>query len=120
MNIRSKYRKIKGVIRNLVLRNTLFKNYLVTLLERIKIMPNRKNIPKKDTGFSDEDNSMKVQFYQQLDGQKFVLGCMLMKIIQDDPSRIPQVIADIDKYVTRKADIKRLETFKNEISNKLY
>lgn len=90
--------------------------YLVALLERVKLMP---NIQKENTIFSDENNSIELRFYQQLDGQKFVLGCMLMKIIQDDPSRIPQVLADINKYVTRKADIRRLETFKNEIINKL-
>lgn len=66
-----------------------------------------------------KENSARVKVYQQLDGQKFVLGCMIMRIIDDDPSRIPQVLADIDKYVTRKADIKRLEPFKKEIRNKL-
>jgi len=66
-----------------------------------------------------KENSARVKVYQQLDGQKFVLGCMIMRIIEDDPSRIPQVLSDIDKYITRKADIKRLESFKREISNKL-
>ena len=62
-------------------------------------------------------NRLQKQIEKQLNGQKFVLGGMLMKIAEEEPSRIPQILADIDKYVTRKADISRLEGFKSEIGN---
>ena len=65
----------------------------------------------------DKANRLQKQIEKQLNGQKFVLGGMIMKIAEEDPSRIPQILADIDKYVTRKADISRLESFKSELGN---
>ena len=65
----------------------------------------------------DKANRMKKQIDQALNGQKFVLGGMLMAIAELEPDRIPQILADIDKYVTRKSDISRLESFKFEIGN---
>ncbi|WP_201567845.1 hypothetical protein [Psychrobacter immobilis] len=65
----------------------------------------------------DKANRLKVKIDKQLNGQKFVLGGMLMAIAEHEPDRIPQILADIDKYVTRKADISRLEGFKSEIGN---
>ena len=65
----------------------------------------------------DKANRLQKQIEKQLNGQKFVLGGMIMKIAEEDPSRIPQILADIDKYVTRKADISRLEGFKSKIGN---
>lgn len=41
---------------------------------------------------------------------------MLMKIAEAEPERIPQILADIEKYVTRKADISRLEGFKKYLA----
>lgn len=63
----------------------------------------------------DKANRIKIQIDKQLNGQKFVLGGMLMAIAENEPERIPQILADIDKYVTRKADISRLEGFKSEL-----
>ena len=65
----------------------------------------------------DKANRLKIQIDKQLNGQKFVLGGMLMAICEHEPDRIPQILADVDKYVTRKADIIRLEGFKIKIGN---
>lgn len=81
-------------------------------------MPKVEKIEVEKIYSSSENISEKLQFYQKLDGQKFVLGCMIMRVIKDDPTRIPQLLADMDKYITRRADIKRLEDFKDEINRK--
>lgn len=82
-------------------------------------MANIKTLEQKRQEALDKADRIKIQIDKQLNGQKFVLGGMLMKIAEDDPSRIPQILSDIDKYVTRKADISRLETFKEEIGNRV-
>lgn len=64
----------------------------------------------------DKANRLKQQIDKKVNGQKFVLGGMLMAIAEAEPDRIPQILADIDKYVTRKADIKRLEGFKQDLA----
>lgn len=64
----------------------------------------------------DKANRLKQQIDKKVNGQKFVLGGMLMAIAEAEPDRIPQILADIDKYVTRKADIKRLESFKQDLA----
>ena len=76
-----------------------------------------KTLQQKRQEALDKANRLKIQIDKQLNGQKFVLGGMIMKIAEEDPSRIPQILADIEKYVTRKADISRLEGFKAEIGN---
>ena len=78
-----------------------------------------KKLEQKRQEVLDKANRLKIQIDKQLNGQKFVLGGMIMKIAEEDPSRIPQLLADIDKYVTRKADVSRLEGFKSEIANKV-
>ena len=80
-------------------------------------MADIKKLEQKRQEALDKANRMKQQIDKALNGQKFVLGGMLMKIAEDEPDRIPQILADIDKYVTRKADISRLEGFKSEIGN---
>lgn len=80
-------------------------------------MSNIRNLEQKRQEALDKASRLQKQIEKQLNGQKFVLGGMLMKIAEEDPSRIPQILADIDKYVTRKADISRLEGFKNEMYN---
>lgn len=82
-------------------------------------MANIKTLEQKRQEALDKADRLKIQIDKQLNGQKFVLGGMLMKIAEEDPSRIPQILSDIDKYVTRKADISRLESFKNEIGNRV-
>lgn len=82
-------------------------------------MANIKTLEQKRQEALDKANRLKVQIDKRLNGQKFVLGGMLMKIAEEDPSRIPQILADIDKYVTRKADISRLESFKNGLDNSI-
>ena len=79
-----------------------------------------KTLQQKRQEALDKANRLQKQIEKQLNGQKFVLGGMIMKIAEEDPSRIPQILADIDKYVTRKADISRLEGFKSEIGNKIH
>lgn len=78
-----------------------------------------KDLEQKRQEALDKANRLKKQIEKQLNGQKFVLGGMLMAIAEAEPDRIPQILADIDKYVTRKADIKRLEGFKQELANKV-
>lgn len=82
-------------------------------------MTNIRNLEQKRQEALDKANRLQKQIEKQLNGQKFVLGGMLMKIVEEDPSRIPQILADIDKYVTRKADVSRLEPFKYELGNNL-
>jgi len=74
-----------------------------------------KTLQQKRQEALDKANRLQKQIEKQLNGQKFVLGGMIMKIVEEDPSRIPQILADIDKYVTRKADISRLESLKSEL-----
>lgn len=80
-------------------------------------MSNIRTLEQKRQEALDKANRLKKQIEKQLNGQKFVLGGMLMNIVENEPDRIPQILADIDKYVTRKADISRLEGFKSEIGN---
>lgn len=80
-------------------------------------MADIKKLEQKRQEALDKANRMKKQIDKALNGQKFVLGGMLMAIAENEPKRIPQILADIDKYVTRKADIVRLESFKSEIGN---
>ena len=80
-------------------------------------MADIKKLEQKRQEALDKANRMKQQIDKALNGQKFVLGGMLMAIAEHEPDRIPQILADIDKYVTRKADISRLESFKSELGN---
>ena len=80
-------------------------------------MSNIEILEQKRQEALDKANRLKKQIDKKLSGQKFVLGGMLMAIVENEPERIPQILADIDKYVTRKADISRLEGFKSEIGN---
>ena len=76
-------------------------------------MADIKKLGQKRQEALDKANRLKSQIDKALNGQKFVLGGMLMAIAEHEPERIPQILADIDKYVTRKADISRLESFKS-------
>ena len=80
-------------------------------------MADIKTLEQKRQEALDKANRLKIQIDKQLNGQKFVLGGMVMKIVEEDPSRIPQILADIEEYVTRKADISRLEGFKSNLGN---
>lgn len=82
-------------------------------------MANIKILEQKRQEALDKANRMKQQIDKALNGQKFVLGGMLMKIAEDEPERIPQILADIEKHVTRKADISRLEGFKSELCSRV-
>ncbi len=82
-------------------------------------MADIKKLEQKRQEALDKANRMKKQIDKALNGQKFVLGGMLMAIAEHEPDRIPQILADIDKYVTRKADIGRLEGFKSELGSKV-
>jgi hypothetical protein len=82
-------------------------------------MSDIKKLEQKRQEALDKANRLKSQIDKKLNGQKFVLGGMLMAIAENEPDRIPQILADIDKYVTRKADISRLEGFKSEIGNNI-
>ena len=83
-------------------------------------MADIKTLEQKRQEALDKADRLKIQIEKQLNGQKFVLGGMLMAIAESEPDRIPQILADIDKYVTRKADISRLEAFKIEIYNNVH
>ena len=82
-------------------------------------MSDIKSLEQKRQEALDKANRLKQQIDKKVNGQKFVLGGMLMAIAEAEPDRIPQILADIDKYVTRKADIKRLEGFKQELASKV-
>ena len=82
-------------------------------------MADIKKLEQKRQEALDKASRMKKQIDKALNGQKFVLGGMLMAIAEHEPDRIPQILADIDKHVTRKADISRLEGFKSEIGNNI-
>ncbi|WP_201618385.1 hypothetical protein [Psychrobacter urativorans] len=80
-------------------------------------MSDIRSLEQKRQEALDKANRLKKQIDKKLNGQKFVLGGMLMAIAEHEPDRIPQILADLDKYVTRKADISRLEGFRSEIGN---
>ena len=80
-------------------------------------MSDIRSLEQKRQEALDKANRLKSQIDKKLNGQKFVLGGMLMAIAENEPDRIPQILADIDKYVTRKVDISRLEGFRSEIGN---
>ena len=82
-------------------------------------MTNIRNLEQKRQEALDKANRLQKQIEKQLNGQKFVLGGMLMAIAEHEPDRIPQILVDIEKYVTRKADISRLEGFKNDLATKV-
>ena len=82
-------------------------------------MADIKKLEQKRQEALDRANRLQKQIEKKLNGQKFVLGGMLMKIAEDEPERIPQILADIEKHVTRKADISRLEGFKSEIGSRV-
>lgn len=84
--------------------------------EEVSIMADIKKLEQKRQESLDKADRLKIQIDKQLNGQKFVLGGMLIKIAEEDPSRIPQILADMEKYITRKADISRLETFKKNLA----
>lgn len=79
-------------------------------------MSDIKSLEQKRQEALDKANRLKQQIDKKVNGQKFVLGGMLMAIAEAEPDRIPQILANIDKYVTRKADIKRLEGFKQDLA----
>lgn len=78
-----------------------------------------KTLEQKKQEALDRANRLQKQIEKKLNGQKFVLGGMLMKIAEDEPERIPQILADIENHVTRKADISRLEGFKSELGSRV-
>lgn len=82
-------------------------------------MSDIKTLEQKKQEALDRANRLQKQIEKKLNGQKFVLGGMLMKIAEAEPERIPQILADIEKHVTRKADISRLEGFKNDLATKV-
>lgn len=82
-------------------------------------MTDIKKLEQKRQEALDRANRLQKQIEKKLNGQKFVLGGMLMKIAEDEPERIPQILADIEKHVTRKADISRLEGFKSELGSRV-
>lgn len=80
-------------------------------------MANIKILEQKRQEALDKANRLQKQIEKQVNGQKFVLGGMLMAIAENEPERIPQILADIDKYVTRKADLERLSPLVDELKN---
>ena len=82
-------------------------------------MTDIKKLEQKRQEALDKANRMKKQIDKALNGQKFVLGAITMAVAENEPERIPQILADIERYATRKADISRLEGFKSEIGSKV-
>ena len=82
-------------------------------------MADIKTLQQKKQEALDKANRLQKQIEKALNGQKFVLGGMLMAIAEAEPERIPQIMADMEKYVTRKADIKRLEPFKKDLASRV-
>lgn len=82
-------------------------------------MTDIKTLEQKRQEALDRANRLKTQIDKALNGQKFVLGAITMAVAEHEPERIPQILADIEKYATRQADKKRLEPFKTELSTKV-
>lgn len=80
---------------------------------------NISTLEQKRQAALDKASRLKKQIEKQLNGQKFVLGGMLMSIAEHEPDRIPQILADMERHVTRKADISRIEGFKSELGRKM-
>lgn len=81
-------------------------------------MSDIKSLEQKRQTALDKANHLQMKIDKKLNRQKFILGTMLMDIVKDDPSRIQQVLSDIDKYVTKEADFSRIEEFKNDLLSK--
>lgn len=56
----------------------------------------------------DELNRLKAQKKKQDTAQKVVIGGMYLAIAKKTPQRARELLADIEKEVTRKADLERL------------
>ena len=82
-------------------------------------MTDIKTLEQKKQEALDKANRLQKQIEKKLNGQKFVLGGMLMRIAEDEPNRIPQILADMEKYVTRKADISRISSFKDSLASRV-
>lgn len=82
-------------------------------------MSDIKSLEQKRQTALDKANHLQMKIDKKLNRQKFILGTMLMDIVKDDPSRIQQVLSDIDKYVTKEADFSRIEEFKNDLLSKI-
>lgn len=78
-------------------------------------MSNIKSLEQKHQKALDKVNRIQMKIDKRLNAQKFVLGSMLMSIAKEDSSRIPQILADIDRYVTSEADISRIESFQSDL-----
>lgn len=78
-------------------------------------MSNIRSLEQKHKKALDKVNRIQMKIDKKLNAQKFVLGSMLMSIAKEDSSRIPQILADIDKYVTSEVDINRMKTFKSDL-----
>lgn len=82
-------------------------------------MSDIKSLEQKRQTALDKANRLQMKIDKKLNRQKFILGTVLMDIVKDDPSRIQQVLSDIDKYVTKEADFSRIEEFKNDLLSKI-
>ena len=82
-------------------------------------MTDIKTLEQKKQEALDRANRLQKQIEKKLNGQKFVLGGMLMAIAEAEPERIPQILADMEKYVTRKADISRISSFKDGLASRV-
>lgn len=82
-------------------------------------MPDIKTLEQKKQKALEEAYHLQKQIDEKLDGQKSVLGRVLMAIAEYEPDRIPQILVDINNYVTREADINCLEDFKSSLESKV-
>lgn len=82
-------------------------------------MPDIETLEKKRRKALEEAYHLQKQIDEKLDGQKSVLGSLLMAIAGHEPDRIPQILVDIENYVTNESDIKHIQEFKNSLESKV-
>lgn len=82
-------------------------------------MPDIKILEQKRQRALEKAYHLQKQIDKKLDGQKSVLGSLVIAIAENEPDRIPQILADIENYVTSESDIKRLKDFKNSLERKV-
>lgn len=82
-------------------------------------MSDIKSLEQKRQAALDKANRLQMKIDKKLNRQKFILGTVLIDIVKDDPSRIQQILSDIDKYVTKEVDFSHIEEFKNDLLSKI-
>lgn len=76
-------------------------------------------IQQKIARMEDELARLKVKGRKLENGQKIIIGGMILSISRNNPDRAKQLLKDIENNVTRKTDLDRLSSITEELRNSL-